>query len=116
MPPENIHIGTSGWNFGHWVGAFYPDDIAGNDRLPAYAEKFHTVELNNSFYSLPDQKSVKTWTSKTPEKFVLSCKASRYIKHAPDHFPDCVARLDVPMRSKGGKKMHLQTPNRLVGH
>ena len=81
MPPEKIHIGTSGWNFGHWVGAFYPADIAGKDMLPAYAKTFHTVELNNSFYGLPDQKSVKTWTSKTPEKFVFSCKASRYITH-----------------------------------
>lgn len=76
---NNIHIGTSGWNFDSWVGEFYEDNV--EDMLPAYANTFGTVELNNSFYSLPDKKNVKDWRSKTPSGFIFSCKASRYITH-----------------------------------
>jgi uncharacterized protein YecE (DUF72 family) len=48
-----VHIGTSGWDCKHWVGTFYPADIRPAKMLRWYAERFDTVEINNSFYLLP---------------------------------------------------------------
>ena len=48
-----IHIGTSGWHYKHWVDTFYPPDIRPANMLRWYAERFDTIEINNSFYRLP---------------------------------------------------------------
>ena len=47
---SHIHIGTSGWHYGHWQGPFYPEHLAKADFLAFYQKHFHTVEINNSFY------------------------------------------------------------------
>ncbi len=49
----NIHIGTSGWQYDHWRGPFYPEDISQDDFLAYYSERFQIVEINNSFYRVP---------------------------------------------------------------
>lgn len=79
--PRNIHIGTAGWNYKSWCGPFYPKKIAPNDMLAAYAKTFETVELNHSFYKLPEKSTVHRWYNSTPADFRFSCKASRYITH-----------------------------------
>lgn len=76
-----IRVGTSGWNFDSWAGRFYEEDIKKEEMLRAYADTFETVELNNSFYSLPEEKSIKSWKEDVSGKFLFSCKASRYITH-----------------------------------
>ena len=50
---EAIRIGCSGWNYRHWRGAFYPQDLAVKRWFAFYAAHFDTVEINNSFYRLP---------------------------------------------------------------
>lgn len=50
-----IWIGTSGWVYPHWVGRFYPRDLPQSGWLPYYAVRFPTVEINRSFYRLPDR-------------------------------------------------------------
>ncbi|TAL63008.1 MAG: DUF72 domain-containing protein [Legionella sp.] len=75
------HIGTSGWSYEGWLGNFYPEKIKSQLVLPFYATKLDSVELNNSFYQIPKEKNVKIWTEITPEDFVFSCKANRYITH-----------------------------------
>ncbi|NIR46911.1 DUF72 domain-containing protein [candidate division KSB1 bacterium] len=77
----NRHIGTSGWNYKHWKGPFYPDDLSQKDWLDYYLRKFQTVEINNSFYQLPEKKTFETWRETVPAEFVFSVKASRYITH-----------------------------------
>ena len=47
-----IYIGTSGWNYRHWLGPFYPQKFPAAEMLKFYAQYFNTVELNNSFYQL----------------------------------------------------------------
>ncbi|KTD21095.1 DUF72 domain-containing protein [Legionella londiniensis] len=79
--PDNLRIGTSGWNYKSWQGEFYPEGINDSELLPYYAERFNTVELNNSFYQLPDKGHIKIWRKMTPQGFIFSCKASRYITH-----------------------------------
>lgn len=75
----NIHVGTSGWNYNHWKGHFYPKDLSQKKWLEFYMKKFRTVEINNSFYQLPEKTTFENWRDTVPEEFVFSVKASRYI-------------------------------------
>jgi uncharacterized protein YecE (DUF72 family) len=77
----DIRIGTSGWHYGHWAGPFYPADLPKDKWLQYYAQYFDTVELNNTFYHLPKEQSLKRWRTITPKNFVYAVKASRYITH-----------------------------------
>lgn len=76
-----IHIGTSGWHYEHWKGVLYSKDIADDRYLEEYIKHFKTAEINNSFYNLPDSKTVENWRNKVPDYFIFSVKASRYITH-----------------------------------
>jgi len=76
-----IHIGTSGWHYKHWMGIFYPQDLPASEMLPFYLNRFSTVEINNTFYALPLEKTVKNWHSIVPDDFCFAVKASRYITH-----------------------------------
>ena len=76
-----IRIGTSGWEYPHWVGSFYPRDLARDRRLEFYADRFDTVELNNSFYRLPDAEVFARWARRVPDHFAFAVKASRYLTH-----------------------------------
>ncbi|MCP0914539.1 MULTISPECIES: DUF72 domain-containing protein [Legionella] len=78
---DHFQIGTSGWSFNSWKGQFYPKDLKAKEWLPFYAQYFTSVELNNSFYQLPKLNSVKTWCESTPQDFIFSLKAHRYITH-----------------------------------
>lgn len=76
-----IRIGTSGYHYKHWLGTFYPEKMPASKMLAYYAERFDTLELNNSFYRLPTVGAFNAWREATPENFVFSVKASRYITH-----------------------------------
>jgi uncharacterized protein YecE (DUF72 family) len=78
---KKIHIGTSGWNYRHWKGRFYPEDIPQKKWLEFYCKNFRTLELNNTFYRLPEVKTFNNWRKNTPDDFMFSVKASRYITH-----------------------------------
>ena len=67
---ENVHVGTSGWHYGDWAGPFYPKDLSKKDFLAFYAEHFHTVEINNSFYQLPKEETLRGWRKAVPQEFV----------------------------------------------
>jgi len=77
----DIHIGTSGWNYKHWIGTFYPAGTKAAGQLPYYVSKMDTVELNNSFYHLPDRETFARWRTNTPDDFIFAVKGSRYITH-----------------------------------
>jgi uncharacterized protein YecE (DUF72 family) len=81
LKKREIQIGTSGWNYKHWKGDFYPEDLPQKEWLGYYLKKFTTVEINNSFYQLPDKKTLQKWFDKVPADFRFSIKASRYITH-----------------------------------
>jgi uncharacterized protein YecE (DUF72 family) len=76
-----ILVGTSGWQYRHWRGRFYPAGLPQAGWLPYYAERFATVELNNSFYRLPERDTFVTWRERTPDDFLLAVKMSRYLTH-----------------------------------
>ena len=76
-----VFVGTSGWSYKHWRGVFYPSDLSPSKWLEFYSQKFSTVELNATFYRLPEPSMVENWASRTPQGFVFAVKASRYITH-----------------------------------
>lgn len=74
-------VGTSGWHYEHWRGLYYPEGLAKPKWLQFYSKQFNTVELNNSFYHLPTEKTFITWRESAPENFVYAVKVSRFITH-----------------------------------
>lgn len=76
-----IRIGTSGWQYAHWKGRYYPAKLPQREWLPYFAERFPTVEINNSFYMLPKPSSFERWREAVPDGFVYAVKANRYITH-----------------------------------
>lgn len=77
-----VYIGTSGYNYPHWgEGVFYPPHLPQNKWLEYYARFFPTVELNVTFYRLPQEKTFVNWYLRTPENFHFVLKGSRFITH-----------------------------------
>jgi uncharacterized protein YecE (DUF72 family) len=79
--PVHLRIGCSGWQYKHWRGDFYPADLAQSRWLEYYAERFDTVEINNSFYRLPEAATFAAWRSRAPRGFLYAVKASRFLTH-----------------------------------
>jgi uncharacterized protein YecE (DUF72 family) len=76
-----IWIGTSGYNYPEWKGSFYPSDLPTAKMLPYYAARFPTVEINYTFYRMPNEKLVSGWAAQTPSPYKLTLKAPRRITH-----------------------------------
>lgn len=76
-----IRIGISGWRYQGWRGTFYPGNLPHRAELHYAAERFNTIELNGSFYSLQHPDSFRRWYAETPPSFVFSVKGSRYLTH-----------------------------------
>ena len=77
-----VHVGTSGWSYGHWEGVLYPPGTPVGRRRDLYVEHFDTVELNASFYRWPRLATFAGWRSALPEGFLFSVKAPRGLTHA----------------------------------
>jgi uncharacterized protein YecE (DUF72 family) len=78
-----ILIGTSSWADPGFVKEWYPPKMAAKERLPWYAQRFQTVELNSSFYAVPDRSTVHQWVAATPDEFVFDVKVHRALsRHA----------------------------------
>jgi uncharacterized protein YecE (DUF72 family) len=76
-----MRVGCSGWHYKHWAGRVYARDLPADRWLGAYARRFDTVELNNSFYRLPDAAQFERWRAQVPRGFVFAVKASRFLTH-----------------------------------
>jgi uncharacterized protein YecE (DUF72 family) len=77
----SIYIGTSGWSYASWRGPFFPKPVMIKHQLNYYATQFITTELNGVFYRTPSLESVRAWREQTPDDFVFSLKASKFITH-----------------------------------
>lgn len=102
-PKPELRIGTSGYQYRHWRGIFYPADLAQGRWLAYYSARFDTVEINNTFYHLPSPESFDRWREQAPEHFLYALKFSRYGTHMrklkdPEEpigrFMDLARRLD----------------------
>jgi uncharacterized protein YecE (DUF72 family) len=79
LPP--ILLGTSSFTAAGWNGSFYPRGLKPSDYLTFYAEHFHTVEVDSTFYACPTARTVENWNARTPEGFVFSVKVPQTITH-----------------------------------
>jgi uncharacterized protein YecE (DUF72 family) len=77
----NLHVGTSGYSYKEWKGSFYPEKIPAKDMLRYYAERLSTVEINATFYRMPQPSMLENWKEQVPATFRFSLKASQRITH-----------------------------------
>jgi uncharacterized protein YecE (DUF72 family) len=73
--------GTSGFSYKEWLGHFYPEKLPGDAMLRYYAERFATVEINNTFYRMPAETMLSNWANEVPAHFTFALKAPRRITH-----------------------------------
>jgi uncharacterized protein YecE (DUF72 family) len=76
-----VWVGTSGYQYPEWKGSFYPQKMPPACMLRFYAEHFATVEINYTFYRMPNEQILAGWNSDTPERFKLTLKAPKRITH-----------------------------------
>lgn len=76
-----IRVGISGWTYAPWRGAFYPKGLPHRRELAYAAARFDSVEINGTFYGLQRPESFAAWAAETPDDFVFSVKASRFLTH-----------------------------------
>ena len=77
----SVLIATQGWNYAGWVGPFYPRGTQPADFLPIYARAFRGVEVDSTFYAIPDVRAVRAWAARTPEDFTFALKMPQQITH-----------------------------------
>lgn len=75
-------VGTSGFSYEEWTGPFYPAELPGAQRLAYYAERLPAVEINNTFYRMPNASVLAGWAERVPPGFRFALKAPRRITHA----------------------------------
>ncbi len=76
-----LYVGTSGYSYKEWKGSFYPEDLPAKKMLSYYASRLPAVEINNTFYRLPQKSVLENWKEQVPEEFRFSVKASQRITH-----------------------------------
>jgi len=79
-----IAIGTSGFSYKDWLGSFYPQFCPQQDFLRFYAMSFSTVEIDSTFYRIPDPATVKRWKKVTGDDFIFTAKFPRMVTHEGD--------------------------------
>ena len=99
---NEIRIGCSGWNYRHWRGLFYPERLAATHWFAHYATFFDTVEVNNSYYRLPEAATFAAWRDAAPPDFVYAVKASRFLTHQKK-----LKDPDEPIERLVGRARHL---------
>jgi uncharacterized protein YecE (DUF72 family) len=77
----NLFVGTSGYSYKEWKGNFYPEDLKAKEMLAYYSRRLPAVEINNTFYRLPQPAMVENWRDQVPENFRFSVKATQRITH-----------------------------------
>lgn len=78
---SHIRIGISGWRYPPWRKVFYPEDLAQTNELHFASRTLPTIEINGTFYGQQRPSSFARWYAATPEDFVFSLKAPRYVTH-----------------------------------
>jgi uncharacterized protein YecE (DUF72 family) len=76
-----LHVGTSGYSYKEWKGNFYPEDLPAKEMLSYYSSRLPAVEINNTFYRLPQPGMIENWKAQVPARFRFSIKATQRITH-----------------------------------
>lgn len=95
-----ILAGTSGFSYKEWVGSFYPDKLPAKGMLQYYATRLPAVEINNTFYRMPNAAALEAWRSQVPSTFRFAVKAPRRITHIK-RLNDCGDEVSYLMAALG---------------
>jgi uncharacterized protein YecE (DUF72 family) len=87
-------VGTSGFSYKEWVGAFYPEKLPAKAMLAHYATRLPIVEINNTFCRMPNAAAIQTWRAQVPDSFRFAIKVPRRISHLK-RLRDCATELKV---------------------
>ena len=96
-----IFIGTSGFSYREWIGSFYPCGLKGLALLDYYGTQFNAVEVNNTFYKMPEPDILDSWKSRVPSGFRFAVKAGQMITHRKDfgmpdgYFEEFLSRIGI---------------------
>ena len=115
--PGAIVVGTSSWADPGFVDDWYPPGLPARDRLPWYAERFEAVEVNSSFYAIPDRRTVERWSEVTPPGFKFDVKLHRLLsRHAAtlDSLPPEL-RHGVDTNARGRVRLTADLESDVVG-
>jgi uncharacterized protein YecE (DUF72 family) len=93
-----VWVGTSGYNYPEWKGSFYPEKFPAAKMLSYYAERFTTVEINYTFYRVPNAKILAGWDGETPPGFRLTLKAPKRITHIA-RLRDCAELVEYFLKT-----------------
>lgn len=77
----NIYTGTSGWSYDHWVDTFYPHGLKPEQYLRYYSSVYKAVEIDSTFYRIPDERTIWNWDKSTDENFKFCPKMFRKVTH-----------------------------------
>lgn len=77
----NLYVGTSGYSYKEWKGSFYPEKIPAKEMLSYYASRLSTVEINATFYRMPQKSMLENWKEQVPPTFRFSLKAPQRVTH-----------------------------------
>ena len=115
-----IYVGTCGFAYKDWIGPFYARKTKPAEMLPSYARRFAAVEIDSSYYGVPQRRSVESMSRRTPRDFRFSFKAPQTVTHPPEGaatkrvHPDAQVLMESlePMREDGKLAcVLLQFPN-----
>jgi uncharacterized protein YecE (DUF72 family) len=76
-----IFVGIGGWNFAPWRGSFYPKGLVQSQELHYASRELTSIEINSTFYGLQKPATYQKWHDETPDGFVFSVKAPRFVTH-----------------------------------
>src|SRR5437588_12639650 len=108
----NLHVGTSGYSYKEWKGNFYPEELPAKEMLSYYSRRLPAVEINNTFYRLPQASMIENWKEQVPTDFRFSIKATQRITHIKPstHCPDDTkypsATAPLPQHPPGPALLH----------
>jgi len=100
-----LFVGTSGYGYKEWKGNFYPEKLPAKEMLNYYAQHFSTVEINNTFYKMPDASVLESWTLQLPDGFRFVVKAPQLITHRK-RLKNTEAELDQLLKAVAVLKDH----------
>jgi len=109
-------VGTSGYSYKEWKGNFYPEKLPQKEMLSYYAQRFSTVEINNTFYRMPSASVVESWAHQTPDSFRFVLKAPQTITHrkrlkGAEEATDNLLRVAAVLKERQGPLLFQLPPN-----
>ena len=109
-------VGTSGYSFKEWKGNFYPEKLPQKEMLRYYAERFSTVEINNTFHKFPSEAVVQSWAEQVPDSFRFVLKARQIITHFrrlqnAEAYTDDFIRIASVLKERQGPILFQLPPN-----